>query len=320
MHYSEKLIKIIRSNKRILIATHIDPDADGIAAALSCGYLVRHYKKRKPVLFCHSPIPSRYHFLLGGWKFSRKVPPFDVLLAVDSAGISRIFPDDDHVRTARLDEKLVINIDHHKSNNSFGALRIINEDASSACEIIYYIFKKLRIPINEDLASIFYCGIYSETGGFVYQNTTRESLEIASELIARGIEPSELVRKMNAKTLSGTLLLSRVLSTIEIEKGVAVMQLTQDMLRKSKARMVDSENFVSFLNAIKNVRVALFIREEKQGVRISLRSDGLVDVDQLARRYGGGGHRLAAGVRLSCDIKTARTEMLRAIQRELKKA
>jgi phosphoesterase RecJ-like protein len=319
MHYSKKLVKIIRSNKKILIATHIDPDADGIAAALSCGYLVRYYMKRKPVLFCHSPIPSRYRFLLSGWKFSRKVPPFDVLLAVDSAGISRIFPDEAHVRAARLEEKLVINIDHHKSNNSFGALKIINEDASSACEIIYYIFKKLRIPINEDLASIFYCGIYSETGGFVYQNTTRESLEIASELIAKGIEPSELVRKMNAKTLSGTLLLSRVLSTIEIEKGVAVMQLTQDMLRKSKARMVDSENFVSFLNAIKNVKVALFIREEKQGVRISLRSDGSIDVDQLARTYGGGGHRLAAGVRLSCDIKTARTEILRAIQRELKK-
>ena len=101
MHYSEKLVKIIRSNKRILIATHIDPDADGIAAALSCGYLVRHYKKRKPVLFCHSPIPSRYRFLMGGWKFSRKVPPFDVLLAVDSAGIARIFPDEYHVRAAR---------------------------------------------------------------------------------------------------------------------------------------------------------------------------------------------------------------------------
>ena len=319
MHYSEKLVKIIRSNKRILVATHIDPDADGIAAALSCGHLIRHYKKRKPVLFCHSLIPSRYRFLLGGWKFSRKLPPFDVLLAVDSAGISRIFPDEDHVRAACLDEKMVINIDHHKSNNSFGALRIIKEDASSACEIIYYIFKKLRIPINEDLASVFYCGIYSETGGFVYQNTTRESLEIASELIARGIEPSELVRKMNAKTLSGTLLLSRVLSTIEIKHGVAVMQLTQDMLKKSKARMVDSENFVSFLNAIKNVKVALFIREEKQGVRISLRSDGQVDVDQLARMYGGGGHRLAAGVRMPCDIRTAQAEMLRAIQRELKK-
>lgn len=319
MHYSERLTRIIRNNKRILIATHVDPDADGIAAALSCGYLVRHYKKRKPVLFCHSPIPSRYRFLLGDWKFSRKLPPFDVLLAVDSAGISRIFPDDVHVRAACLEDKTVINIDHHKSNNSFGALRIIKEDASSACEIIYYIFKKLRIPISEDLASIFYCGIYSETGGFVYQNTTRESLEIASELIARGIEPSELVRKMNAKTLSGTLLLSRVLSTIEINKGVAVMQLTQDMLRKSRARMADSENFVSFLNAIKNVKVALFIREEKQGVRISLRSDGAIDVDQLARRYGGGGHRLAAGVRMSCDIRTAKTEMIRAIHRELKR-
>jgi phosphoesterase RecJ-like protein len=319
MHYSKKLIKIIRNNKRILIATHIDPDADGIAAALSCGYLVRHYKKRKPVLFCHSPIPSRYRFLLGTWKFSRKLPLFDVLLAVDSAGISRIFPDEDHVRAARLDEKMVVNIDHHKSNNSFGALRIIKENASSACEIIYHIFKKLRIHVDENLASIFYCGIYSETGGFVYQNTTRESLEIASELIARGIEPSELVRKMNAKTLSGTLLLSRVLSTIEIKKGVAVMQLTQDMLRKSKARMADSENFVSFLNAIKNVKVALFIREEKQGVRISLRSDGMIDVDRLARKYGGGGHRLAAGVRMPCGIRAAKAEMLRAIQRELKK-
>ncbi|MDH4211249.1 MAG: bifunctional oligoribonuclease/PAP phosphatase NrnA [candidate division WOR-3 bacterium] len=315
MHSLTKLVRIIKTSNRIVIATHRDPDGDGIAAALAAAYLVKHYHRKKPVLFCHSRIPVKYQFLLGNWQFTRKVPDFDLLIAVDSAGISRIFPE---VTDQQLRDKTIINIDHHRSNNSFGALRIIDETASSACEIIYFIFKRLKIKTNKHLADIFYCGIYNETGGFVYANTTRESLQIASELVGFGVRPDLLVKKLNAKTLSGTALLTKVLSTIEVKDGVAMMYLFQDMLERSSAEMSDSENFISFLEAIKGVRVSMFLREEKGGTRISLRSDGVIDVDQLARRYGGGGHRLAAGLRLQKTIPEAKKEILTAILREIK--
>lgn len=315
MHSLTKLVKTIKSSKRIAIATHRDPDGDGIAAALAAAYLVGHYHRKKPVLFCHSRIPVKYQFLLGDYRFTRKIPECDLLIAVDSAGISRIFPE---ITEQQLCDKIIINIDHHRSNNSFGTLRIIDETASSACEIIYFIFKRLKIKIVKTLADIFYCGIYNETGGFVYANTTKESLQIASELVGLGVKPDFLVKKLNAKTLSGTALLTKVLSTIEVKDGVAMMYLFQDMLERSSAEMSDSENFISFLEAIKGVRVAMFLREEKGGTRISLRSDGVIDVDQLARRYGGGGHRLAAGLRIQKTIPEAKKEILTAILSEIK--
>jgi phosphoesterase RecJ-like protein len=175
------------------------------------------------------------------------------------------------------------------------------------------MFKRLKIKLTKPLADIFYCGIYNETGGFVYPNTTKESLLMASELVGLGVEPDLLVKKINAKTLSGTKLLTKVLSTIEVKNGVAIMYLCQDMLTRSSAEMSDSENFISFLQAMEGVRVSLFLREEKDGTRVSLRSDGIIDVDKLARSYGGGGHRLAAGLRINKNLHAAKGEILKAV-------
>ena len=313
------LIRIIRNSRRIVIAPHIDPDGDGISAALACAYLVKNYKATRPVLYCHSSLPARYQIILHNWEFTKRFPYFYLLIVVDSAGISRVFPNISQKEIAKLREKAILNIDHHRSNDAFGALQIVDEHASSTCEIVYRLFAKLHLKISKRLAEIFYCGIYSETGGFVYPNTTREVLQMASELVDLGVKPSQLVKKINAKTLGGTLLLSKVLNTIEIINGVGIMHLTQEMLEKSYAQMPDSENFVSFLQAINGVRISMFLREEKGKTRISLRSDGIMDVDKLARRFGGGGHRLAAGLRLATDIKTAKKKILSAILLELKK-
>ena len=135
MHSLIKLVKIIKSSHRIIIATHVDPDCDGISAALACAYLVKHYKKRKPILYCYSPIPPKYQFLLGDWEFTRRISNFDVLITVDSAGISRVFPNLDNAMSEKIGSKIIINIDHHRCNDPFGELQIVDEKASSSCEI-----------------------------------------------------------------------------------------------------------------------------------------------------------------------------------------
>jgi len=230
--------------------------------------------------------------------------------------ISRILPDR---ASGYLTAKKIINIDHHRSNDAFGNLQIIDGTASSSCEIVYRIFKQLHIRISKSLAEILYCGIYGDTGGFVYPNTTKESLRVAGELVALGVKPNPLVKKLNAKTLVGTLLLSQVLNTIAIKGVVGYMYITQNMLKKNHARMFDSENFISFLQAIDGVRVSIFLREEEDGTRVSLRSDGIIDVDEVAREYGGGGHRLAAGIRMKKNIATAKKEVLRTVLRRLQR-
>lgn len=317
----KKLVKIIKSNKQIVVGTHIDPDCDGICAALSCAALVKFYKKIKPMLFCYSPIPRKYYFLLNDYKFRNRLTDFDLLILVDSTDISRVLPviNTNKKNSIRFNDKTIINIDHHKSNDQFGNLKIIDENASSACEIIYQIFNSLKIRITRRLAEIFYSGIYNETGGFVYPNTTKKVLQIAAELIDTGVKPGPLVKKLNAKTAQGTSLLSKVLNTIEIKNGLGIMYLTQRMLVNNRANMADSENFISFLQAIDGVSVSVFLREEKNGTRISLRSDGVVDVDEIAQRFGGGGHRLAAGIRMKEDLATAKKKIQNAIQQALRR-
>lgn len=315
----KNLIKAIKRNKKILIATHIDPDCDGICSALAMAHLVNLYKKSKPLLFCHSPVPKKYQFLLNNFKFSNLLKEFDLLIAVDSADIDRIFPKNQYSHNF-LDEKTIVNIDHHRSNKQFGEITIIDEKASSACEIIYKLFKRLNLGINRSLAETFYAGIYNETGGFVYPNTTASSLRICSELVNLGVEPAKLTKKLNSKTIEGTRLLSGALSTIEIKNSIGSMYLTQSMLKKYKAQMSESENFISFLQVIKNVRVSVFFREEKDHIRVSLRSDGLIDVNEFARRFGGGGHRLAAGIRMKKPMAAARKKILTGLFEELKNA
>jgi phosphoesterase RecJ-like protein len=318
MNSLKRLVTAIRNSERIVIATHFNPDLDGICALLVCASLIKHFKRSTPILFCQSVIPSRYRFLLHGNKFVKKLPDFDLLIIIDSAKISRVFQHISEHQSVKLRSKLIINIDHHRSNDSFGKLRIIDDSASSSSEIMYKIFRKLGIKINRQLADVFYCGIYGDTGGFIYPNTTKDALKIASELVELGVKPSPLVKKINVKTFVGTLLLSEVLNTIEIKNGVGVMYLTQGMLKKTHAKMSDSENFISFCQAINGVRVSLFLREEKDATRISLRSDGIIDVDELASQYGGGGHRRAAGIRMRKGITAAKNEILGAIYSELK--
>jgi len=313
---SRKLIKIIERSNRIVVGTHIDPDCDGICSALIIARLIKYLKKRKPILFCQSPIPPKYNFLLKDYKFTNRISNFDLLIAVDSADIKRIFSEKEVFKINK--KSIVVNIDHHQSNEQFGELSIIDENASSTCEILYKIFKKLKLKIDRSFAELFYSGIYNETGGFIYPNTNPDVLRIAAELITSGISPSQIVKKLNIKTLAGTLLLSDVLKTIKIKNGIGSMCLTRKMLKKCKTDIWESENFISFLQAIRDVRVSVFFREEKKGIRVSLRSDGIVDVNKFARKFGGGGHKLAAGIRLEGNLKTVKKKILKELKKIIK--
>ncbi len=314
----KKLIRAIKRSKRIVIGTHIDPDCDGICSALIAARLVRHYTDKNPPLFCLSPVLDKYAFLIKDSKFIRKIPDFDLLIAVDSADIRRIFPEDVINNLPEISQKVIVNIDHHRSNEEYGDVSIIDEHASSTCEVLYNIFKKLKLKIDKNLAGLFYSGIYNETGGFTYPNTTPSALRICADLLKLKINPAYLVKNLNRKTLAGTFLLSDVLKTIRIKRGIGIMSLTQSMLKRYNAKIGESENFISFLQAIDGVRVAVFFREEKNGTRVSLRSDGIVDVNKFARRFNGGGHQLAAGIKIKEKMNKVKMKIIRELLKELK--
>ncbi len=314
----KKLIKIIKRSKRIVIGTHLDPDCDGICSALIVARLVGHYTNKEPALFCSSPILDKYNFLLKDSRFIKKIADFDLLIAVDSADIKRIFPEEMLKSMPEISKRTIVNIDHHRSNEEYGDISIIDENASSTCEVLYNIFKRLNLKIDKSLAELFYSGIYNETGGFIYPNTTAAALRICADLLELKINPSQLVKRLNRKTLAGTLLLSDVLKTIRIKNGIGIMYLTRKMLQKYNTNIGESENFISFLQAIDNVRVSVFFREEENGTRVSLRSDGIIDVNKLAQRFNGGGHRLAAGIKTREKMDAIRKKITKELTKQIK--
>ncbi len=246
----------------------------------------------------------------------QNLPACDLLIVVDSASLDRIL-----CASGRRHElpAEIVNIDHHKSNTLFGTMNYNDERASSSCEIIYDITRILKVKLSPTAARTLYTGLYSETGGFAYANTTSRTLQVAAELMCYPIKLDWLVRQINAKTLTGTRLLGEVLATIKIEDGVGTMYVTKKMIDRCRARMSDTENFVSFLAAINEVRVAIFLREQDDSTRVSLRSNCRIDVDRIARQFGGGGHRLAAGAKVRVPLRKLLKAVSTVIREHMKK-
>ena len=288
-----RLRRLIQGSKKILIATHLDPDGDAVCSALALAHVFRRWR-RKPQLYCVNDIPDRYSFLAGVDDFRTAYDRYDLLVIVDTAKIKRVAHD-----FSPLGER-IINIDHHKSNEGFGILKVIDPRASSSCELIYKLLSANRFRIDRHLAEILYSGLFAETGGFTYANTTPEAVKTAYELIRLGARPYRVAKHITARTEAALKLLGLVLHSLRVDDGIAVSCLTKEMLRQSGARSTDSENFVSLMLTMEGVKVALFIREaDDSKLKISLRSDGRVDVDKIAAQFGGGGHRTAAGLRTS---------------------
>ncbi len=302
------LKKLIQDSSKILIVTHLDPDGDAVCSLLAFNLFVRSFNKI-PQLFCADEIPERYYFLHGCRSIRRTfTEPYDLLIVLDTARLKRI-TDDFFPR-----HNQIINIDHHKSNDYFGKLNIIEPRASSTCEIIYRLFKKNYFPINRVLAEILYSGIFAETGGFTYANTTPVAFEVASELVKKGISPFRIAQHLMSRSEAGFKLLGLVLGTLKVRDGLGTIHLTRKMLKATKAKLNESENFVSLILTVRGVNVAVFIRESEDGrLKVSLRSDGTTDVDRIARHFGGGGHKTAAGFRTSKSLAQIEREIYKTI-------
>ncbi len=306
-----KLRRLIGASKKILIATHLDPDGDAVCSALALAHVFRRWR-RKAGLYCVNDIPDRYSFLKGVDGFRTDYDRYDLLVIVDTAKIRRVAHD-----FVPLHDRIV-NIDHHKSNDRFGMLKIIDAKASSSCELLYNLLSASRFPIDRVLAEILYAGLFAETGGFTFANTTPDAVRTGYELIRRGANPWNVAKRITERTAAAFRLLGMVLGQLRVENGIAVSSVTRKMLEQSGASITDTENFVSLMLSVQGAQVAIFFREGSDDkLKVSLRSSGKVDVDRIAAQFGGGGHRTAAGLRTSKARTEIEAKLVQAIRRAM---
>lgn len=311
----KQVAEIFEKNNNFLITSHINPEGDSVGSQLAVYFLLKSLGKNA-VIVNHDTVPDNMKFLTGADSITRNVPGnFNpaVIVVLDCPVKERIGGVHKHIR----EDNLVLNIDHHISNEFFGDINWVEPKASSVGEMIYFLIKMMGARIGEKTAKAVYTAIITDSGMFNYSNTSSDTHVAAAELIRLGISPKEIHSEIfERKGVSEIRMLARALNTLRMEADgrIAYMCLTREMYTEENVDFVSTDEFINFPRSIRGVEVAIFFKENITNgnkVNASFRSSGKVNVNALAGLFGGGGHAKAAGCVFDCSLEQAKDKVLK---------
>jgi phosphoesterase RecJ-like protein len=312
------VIREIRRGKSFLVTTHENPDGDALGSALALATGLVKLKKKVKV-YNRDPVPAFLKFLPNSeWVTSDLRPDerFDAAFIVDCADLDRV--SESFVKHPGIAKRIVL--DHHARSGRAGDMNLVEVKAASSGVVVYNVLKKIPVPISKEIAVNVYCTLVTDTGSFRYSNTNASVLKLAHELLKTGVEPWTISKNLYEKfPVERLKLLGRVLNTLELSPDgkIASILLTKEMLRETGAREEMAEEFINFARSIDSVEVAVQFREIDGGYKMSFRSKDLVDVAEIASRFGGGGHERAAGCKMKGSLPEIKEKILGTIRKEL---
>jgi len=300
----------INKADNILVIAHKNPDGDALGSMLAMGHFLTN-ENTNHTLFCLDPVPENFQFLPKSEHITTDEQhltkhEYDLVILLDSGDLEYAGVESHFRQLKGL--PLVINIDHHGTNREFGHINLVHAKASSTAEIIYYFLDHLRFYIDRDVATCLLTGILTDTGNFSNLGTTPNSLEIASKLMATGAKVKEIFSyTWRNKTLNQLQLWGRALSRLKENKqtGIVSTVITQEDLKELNIDGDGTEGIANFLNSVEQAKAVMVLHEKPNNiVKVSLRStDPDVDVSKLAKTFGGGGHKKAAGFTVKGKLK-----------------
>ena len=313
----EAIADALRGHDRFVVVTHENPDGDALGSLLATTLTLRRLGKDAVMFLAgEAPLPREYAFMqLDG--LVRALPDDmeeRVLVAVDCAKADRIGPDPAPVDRA----KLVVNVDHHHDNTRFGDVNLVVADASSTGEVLRDVIGELGVELTSDLAEPLYIALVTDTGRFQYSNTTPKSLRLAAELVEAGADIHAVFQQVYESVEFAKLKLrARALEHARVLEGgrIVVSDLLRTDFSDVGAPEPYSEGIIDDLRAVEGAELAALIRESPRDAgptrRVSLRASvDELDVSAIARLFGGGGHRQAAGFSSDASIEEI-TELIR---------
>lgn len=312
-----QVVELIENKQKFAITTHVRPDGDGVGSSLGLCWLLRSLGKSAEVIVSDG-VPVSYHNLPGASEIrqvSQIDKEYDAVFVIECSDIERPGIID-------LKNEFTVNIDHHATSEHFGTINWIDSTASAVGEMIYNLCKAIGGRISKEIAECVYMALVTDTGSFHFPNTTERTLKVASELIKAGAKPAQISEAVyNSYPWSRIELMRQVLNTVKRDESGKVAWLRQTLEMRLSAGMTDGDNngFVNIPLAAKEVVAAIYMREvEPDFYRVSLRSKGDINVAKIAEKFGGGGHKNAAGCRVhgDWDIKEREivAEMVKAIR------
>jgi len=299
---AEQVLKEIRRGERFAVVTHENLDGDALGSVVAMHAILRSLGKDAVVVIAPEefPLPPEYRFIALEGLLTGVPEDIEARTAIflDCGNLDR------NPLAPLRDAEHLLNIDHHHDNTRFGTINHVVEDASCTAEIVWELMRRLGMALTPTIAEALYVGLVTDTGRFSYENTTPRAHRMAAELIEAGVDVAALYRRIYEDTPFEKLeLLGRALSSARRfdDGSLTVAVLGADDFAATGADDSYAEGIVDHLRALRGTRVAALIREVRTGCRpgewkVSLRaSDDEVDVSAIAREFGGGGHRRAAG-------------------------
>lgn len=313
----------IDNAKSIAIASHLSPDGDNLGS-INAMYGMLTNLGKDTTFILNDEVPQSFKFLPYIDDFTSpddvKNKSFDLFIALDCGDMNRL---GDKVKNIFLSSKNTVNIDHHKTNDFFANINIVDVNATATCEVLFDIFKNLKLYLDKKIATSLYTGISTDTGSFKYDSVRPKTFEIAAELLEFKIDFNKINTCLyQTRSKEKTDLLVRSLNSIKYfnDDKIALVKVTIDDLQKTGAKKMDSDGIVEFVRDIEGVEVAVLLKEKESSIRLSMRSKSFINCSDVASMFNGGGHiRAAGGTFHHNDLDKAEKDIIDALMEEFNK-
>ena len=325
----QKAAELIGKSSKVLVTTHTRPDGDACGCIAAISQTLTALGKNVRTLLL-SELPAWYQFLFEQEPeiFSKKTPPIllsqesrgaDLIIVVDTATYNQLPELEKYLKQT---DKPVLVIDHHISSDNIDDVKLIDSSAAATGLIVFDLLKCAGWPITKKIAEALFVAVSTDTGWFQFGNTDSRTLKVCAELIDAGANPAKVYRELyqNLSPQRFKLMIA-MLDTLELllDGHLAMQHLTQADFKRTGAKLSDTENLIDECRRISSVETAVLFVEQADGqVKVSLRSRGAVDVCKIASKFGGGGHKMAAGAHLPGPLENAKKLILTEITKQVK--
>jgi len=311
-----EIIKAINEGHNFLVTAHVRLDGDALGSELAV-YLMLKGLGKEAVVYNKDRTPERYQFLPAAHNIVHNISDiehYDTCFILDCSDLTRVGDEAEKIRKI----KKLINIDHHVSNNGFCSLKMLDAKASSTGELVFRLMQGMRFKMTKDICTNLYAAIITDTGSFRYSSTTKETFLAAGILVGEGANPQRIAENIYESDSPARLkLLAKALSTLslDMESRVGSMVVTHKDLLEIGAAWEHTEGFVDIPRTVKGIEVSvLYTQREENHFKLSLRSKAKVNVEKVAKKFGGGGHIHAASCWMNGDIDTIKSQIIEAVR------
>jgi phosphoesterase RecJ-like protein len=305
----------IRRHHRFVVVSHARPDGDAIGSSLAMAFALRHLGKEVRVVSKDAPPPPLMVFPgVGEIEVTDHVDdPGDAVIVMECGDLPR-------TGVTGLDRAFVINIDHHPGNTMYGGANWFDLSAAACGEMVFDLVHELGVPLTFEIATHVYVAILTDTGSFHYSNITPRTFEICRQCMEAGVNPPTVARSIFDSNHLGRLkLFGAVLSNMQLDATgrIATVWVNQQLARECGGTYEDTEGLINLPLTVKEILAVVFFKEHEAGEwRVSLRSKGTIDVNAIAKEFGGGGHKNASG----CSASGTLEELRRVFEAKLTRA